>query len=549
MPNPPVLIRHPNEEFRIWLKDQIYESGKDKGHVPNLNDLVLDYTSGLFRVVDVDITTGISTLQPWQLPLMNPGSNDEDLLLGKGPGTITEHYRALIDDSVTPHVLALDGELHMYSSTAAYMKVFKGVDISDSGQVISAYYDNAGNFIGENIPMEVVAMNPMTNIAIKAPMVGSTNVTLPDGELVTAVFYSALAEPISWQKLIVINTAFIRTTDASLKYIIDIGLETPFLSSSDPTTIEYPVNMPVSGLNLMGVVNYSDGSSIKLPVDGTKFSIYGLDTFVATVQGQKLDVVLTYKLAPNEFNYIQPPNPEGTITKLYTATVKEHDGAYSVKVFGYPRWIDPINGYKMEYYLYTLDRQDRYHITHLVQMTSTSMPFNPILYGVKQTVAIAVDLNQVDPLFKAWHHVQTFEITLRHPGHLDLGDNWTVGFSPGHNPPYGVDVRAVAEVVNSNLFKLKIDCGQANLTDWLEKIFYATQPLFDGGSELKAPEPNFMVLRINNLTMEVPVGTWNQEMTVTEMPDEGGLIYVDWIRRNYQTDLLLGTSALIVKRI
>jgi len=547
MANPPVLIHHPNEEFRVWHMDDIYFPPKDKGHVPNLNDLVFDYTSGFYRVVDVDITTGISQLQPWTLPMANWGSQEEDILLGRGPGTITEHYRAYINTSVTPHTLALDGCLHMYTSTASFMKVFKGIDVSAQGQVISAFYDNTGMFIGENIPLMPVAMMDASNIAVKAPAVGATNMTLPDGELVTAVFYDDLGEPISKQTLIVKNTAFIRTTDASLKYITEISLETPFISASDPTVIEYPINMPVNGLNLVGVVHYSDGSEIRLPVDGTKFSIHGLHGFVSTVQGQQLDVVLLYKLGPTEYNYIQTPNPEKTIGRLYTASVKEHDGAYSVKLFGYPVWQDPLTGYRMEYWLYTLDRGDFYNVTHLTQLTSTSMPFNPTLYATKQTISVAIDLNQADALFKAWHHVQTFEVSLLRRGDEFTGDNWTIGFTPGQNPPYGVGVRANAHMVNQNLWELNITCGLTNKQDWLDKVYYAIQPLFDSQTEIKAPEPNYMKLHVGSESIETLVSTWNQLMTFQQMPPEGGLVWIEWIKRDGQNDLQLGKSAMIVK--
>lgn len=546
---PPVLIRHPNEGFRFWRIDEIYTVGKDRGHVPNIDDLVLDWSSGFYRVTDVDLSSGISKLAPWALPFSNDRVDDHDILLGRGPGTVTEHYRCYIDDSVTPHTLALDGVLHTYTTTASYMKIFRGTEIGDQGQVISAFYDQQGNFMGENIPLQTVAMTDASNIAVKAPAVGATNLKLPDGELVTAVIYDDVGEPISKNVLIVKNTAFIRTTDASLKYITNIALETPFLSASDSTVIEYPVNMPVAGLNLVGVVTYSDGSQLRLPVDGTKFSIYGLDNFVATIQGQRLDLVLNYRLSPDEYNYIAEPTPERTIGRAYSATVKEHDGAYSVKLFGYPVWQDLLTGYRMEYFLYTLDRQDVYQVTNLVQLTSTSAGFNPLLYGVTQKISVAIDLNQVDPLFKSWRHVQTFEITLRHRGDQDLGDAWTIGFSPNQDPPYGVGVRAQSHMVNQNLHQVDISCGASDLEEWLDRVFYATQPLFDPESEIRAPAPNFFVLHLTaNVSLEVPISQWNQTINATQMPPAGGLIYLEFLRRGAQTDLQLGTSAMIVHR-
>lgn len=545
---PPVLIRHPNEGFRFWNIAEIYTPGKDSGHVPNIDDLVLDYGAGLYRVTAVDLSTGISTLTLWELPFQNNQVNEQDILLGRGPGTITEHYRCFIDTSVTPHTLAIDGALHTYTTSASYAKVFFGTDVSETtGQVISAYYDQAGNFLGENIPLEVVAMPDHSNVAVKAPVVAATNIALPDGEVVTAVIYSAQGIPISKNVLLVKNTAFIRTTDASMKHITGISLETPFLSASDETVIEYPINMPVAGLNLVGVVTYSDGSQIRLPVDGTKFSIYGIDNFVATVQGQRLDAVLIYHLGPDEYNYIAEPTPEKTISRLYTAVVKENDAAYSVKIFGYPVWQDLLTGYRMEYFLYSLERDDVYNITNLVQLTTTSRPFDPLLYGVTQKISVAVDLNEVDPTFKAWRHVQTFEVTLRHRGDQDIGDAWTVGVSPGQNPPYGTGARAYGQLINASHWELDLSSDETELQAWLEKIFYRTQPLFDPQTEEQAPTPNFFILRAGNQRLEMPISQWNQTITVTQpMVAVGKLVYLEFIRRDATTDLQLATVGLPV---
>ena len=45
------------------LKSEIYTGPTGTGrYVPNIEDAVWDWTAGVFRVVDVNITTGLSTL-------------------------------------------------------------------------------------------------------------------------------------------------------------------------------------------------------------------------------------------------------------------------------------------------------------------------------------------------------------------------------------------------------------------------------------------------------------------------------------------------------
>lgn len=564
-PNPPVtpptLIMDPNRGYREWHIREIYDGPTSQGrYVPNKDDAVRDWTQGLFQVMSVDYTTGLSVRKLWVPPLDPNALQDADILLGAGPGYQSESYRAYVDQSVMPHTLALESRIHIYSSTASYIKIFRGTDISINGEVVSQMYDSGGTFLGENIPLELVAVPALqgtstmtylvplsvTNMAIKAPKVGYTTKTLDDGEVVTVVVYGDDSGVLSIQKFLIKNTAFIRTTDASAKYIKAISVETPFLSSSDPNLIQYPINMPVSALNLIGVVTYSDGSQLRMPVDGTKFSMFGLDNYIATVAGQTLDLVLSYKLSPGEYNYITETSPNKHISIPYKATTLKADGAYSIKLFVAPTWINALSGYSLQYYLYNLDREDVYPVTQFVQMGSDSRAFNPIQYGTVQHIAVGLDLNKVDPAFANYRHVQEFDITLLKQGNDQTGDNWTVGYTPGQNPPYGVGVQAKIKFINVGNWQLDLSCGLTNLTDWLNKVFYATQPLFDSGSEDKAPAPNFMVLVYGNSRLEVPISQWNSTITMGETFVEGTTVDVQFIRRNAQTDLQLGVSSMII---
>lgn len=547
---PPTLIADPTRGFRMWLISEIYTGPTGTGkYVPNPDDMVWDWTSGYNRVISVDYTTGLSVIKPWNPPVNSNPMSDEDVLLGAGPGYQSESFRVYLDKSVLPHVLAVDSRVHLYGTTVSYIKIFKGTDTSVNGQVISQMYDQGGTFLGENIPMELVAMDPSANnVAVKTPQVGYTTQDLSDGDVVTAVCYDDAGNATSICKLLVKNTAFIRTTDASAKYIKAISVETPFLSASDPSLIQYPINMPVSALNLIGVVTYSDGSKLRLPIDGTKFSLYGLENYIATIQGQTLDLVLSYKLSPGEYNYITESSPNKHISIPMKATTLQADGAYSVKLFVAPRWIDALNGYTLEYFLYNLDREDVYPVTNLVQMGSNSRAFNPLQYGTTQHIGVALDLNQVDPSFANYRHVQEFDVTLLRQGTDQSGDNWTVGYTPGQNPPYGVGVKALVNYIEVGNWQLDLSCGLTNQTDWLNKVFYGTQPLFDAGSETEAPTPNFFALVYGSERLEVPISQWASTITMTSTFVEGTLVNVEFFKRNASTDLQLGVSQMIVHR-
>lgn len=546
---PPTDIFDINRGFRLWHINEIYVPGGpvQRVYVPNVGDLIIDYGQGFFTVSAVDYTTGESTRVKWAPPPESGTVSGLDILLASGPGEPSDSFRVYIDTSVFPHTLAFDSRLHLKGSEGRYVKLFKGTDTSQAtGEVISRFYDQSGTFLGDNIPLELVTMPDVNNIAIKTPRVGYTTQALSDNEVVTAVLYTDTGGVRSINTLIVKNTAFMRTTDAGAKYVQSVSIETPFLSNADPKLIQFPINMPVQNLNLMGVVTYSDGSKLKMAIDGTKFSVYGLENYISSVQGQRLPVVVTYQLSPGEYVYDSQPSLERHVSENYTATTLQADGSYSVKLFVYPVWVDQLNGYRLDYYLYNLNREEVYNVTSLVQTASGSRAFNPTEYGVLQRITVAVNLNQVDSKFAAYRHVQTVEVTLLTEGTLNNQDNWTVGFSPGQNPHYGVGVEAIAQFINVNNWQLNITCGESTLQNWLEKVYYPTQPLIDPDSEILPPEPNFFVLVSGNTRTEYPIAQWGSLLTVTAVPNEGRNIYLEFLRRGAVTDLQLGKTGMVV---
>jgi hypothetical protein len=543
---PPTLISDPTQGFKVWNITQIYNpvSAPLARYVPNVDDQVLDWTAGYFRVTAVDYTTGLSTLIPWSPPVDATAGDDDDILLGDGPGTQYESYRAYIDTSVIPYVLALDSRLHLYGTTVTYVKVFLGTDISQQGTVISSMYDTAGNFLGENIPTELVTMPNDNNLAVQTPKVGYTTSQLADGEVVTVVTYSANGSATSTARCLVKNTQFVRTTNASLKYITSIAVETPFLSSSQPKLIHYPINMAVEQLNLIGVVTYSDGTQLRMPVDGTKFSMLGLQNFVATIQGQIVPLVLTYTLSPGEYTYGATGASARFITEPYQATTEQEDGAYSVKLFAYPIWQDAITGYRLDWWLYTLDREDVYNVTPYIQAANQSAPFNPTLYDTVQNLVVAVNMSQVDSKFANYRHVQTIAVALLAPGN-EHQDNWEIQFSPGQTPPYGIGVKAVLTFINQNDWTLDLTSGFNSLEQWLTNIYNYTQPLYSSISETAPPIPNFFALVVGGQRIEIPVSQWNQPISIPGGIAEGQPVYLQFFLRNSQTDLQLGISGLV----
>lgn len=541
-----VPIYDPDGRWTTWSLDQIYlgTEGLNK-YVPKVDDYVVDpKTDERYRVVELDETTMIPRLVRI-VPASVDAFSDSDLLMGVGPGTQSDTYRVYIDTSVMPHTLAVDARLKVHGSMATTAKIFKGSEVANTAHAVSAFYDQMGNLLGQLIPLELVAMPDGQNYTVKSVPVCYTTEQLADGEVVTVVFYSDAGHVVSKRQLLVENTAFIRSSDAGTKYVSDISLESPFLSSSDPTLIQYPVNVPLNGLNLMGRVHYSDGTSQLMPVDGSKFRIYGLDHYVATIVGQKLPLVLSYALSQGEVAYGATVGAERYFTESYRAQTMQADGSYSVKLFGYPVYIDPINGYRLEWFLLNLDRQAVYRATPYVTINANTRAFDPIAFGVSQKLSVSVDLSKLSPTYNAYIHTQAVEIVLLAPG-TEHVTNWTIAFSPGQDPVYGKDNFAATMFINQNLTKVNLKMDMLTRESWLDRVFYRAQPLFDDAREIKAPAPNFFKLLVGNNSYEFPIEQWGSDLLVETAVENASTIYVQFFKRTPENDLQLGVSGLPV---
>lgn len=540
--------RDPNRGFRIFNRSEIVTVNGNGQWVPNIGDLVFDVQQGFFTVISVDQTTGLSELRPWSPPINPENDPTQDLLLGAGPGYPSESYRIFLDTSVTPFTFSPDARLRFYGSMVHAYKVFRGSDISSThGKVLSMFYDPSGNFLGNAVPVEVVEVPGAVQQVIKTPSPGYTNRQLADGELVTLVAYDNEGGVVSIAQLIVQNTTAIRRVNDQRKYVQGISIESAFLSTADPQVIEFPVNVTVESLPITGLVHYSDGSRQRIGIDGNRFALHGMNNYISSIVGQQFPLVLTYRLAEDEVSYGESPTVNDTISSTYTAKTTAADGAYTVKLFVYPVWVNSQVGYRLEYWLYNLDRQTYYNATPYVELATNSAPFNPTYYGVTQTFTVAVDLNRVDGSFMPYRHVQRVQLALLTRGD-DRDANWSVFFTPDQETQYGANLFADLELLTVNNWRLRLGNGFPSKELWLENLFYHTEPLYNEQIETIAPEPTHVRVQFLYNTYEYSVDQWNDVLTVNNDLADGELVYLQWIRRTADTDLQLGMSALPARR-
>lgn len=539
--------------WRMWGLPNVYVGtvGQNKW-VPNVADYILDPdTFTVYKVTAVDPTTLIPTYIQINLANSNYSLSLADVLFGVGPGTPADTYRVYLDTSVIPHTLAVDMRMKVAGSSASYARIFRGSDLSGTGQVISQVFDNSGNFLTDHVPLELVGIDNTTNYSIKTVAVCNCNIAMQDAEIVTIVIYSSNGTVLSKRQCLVENTSFIRSLNSSQKYVTGVSLITPFLSTTDANTIRMPINLPLNSLNLQGLVSYSDGSSVILPVDGSKFRVFGLDQFVASMVGQNFPIVLNYILGSNEVGYGVTSN--GTLSSdgktfnttynLITTTV---NAAYNVKLFGYPVWSgNPGTGYTMRWFLFNLDRNVYFDVTSQVNYSTNTGPFNPTLYGVIQSKDMTINLANVSGTFQPYTYSQMVNIVLQEAPN-GMTTPWLMSNDniPSHTA-YGANLLATTSSLTNNV--INVSCGKTTLTDWLNAVYYSTYPLVNPVTETVPPVPTHFEIIQGNLSTEFTIDQYiNPSLSVAAQPHQYDTVFIKFIKRNSTGDLQLSVAAMLV---
>jgi hypothetical protein len=536
-----VPVYNPNERWCWWSINDIYLGEAAQGkHVPKVKDYVMDpdsYTT--FRVESIDPVTLVPVLREVRPANMSFSFTETDVLFGVGPGTQADTYRAYLDTSVTPHVLSVDSRLKIYGSMSNYAKIFKG---GPDGRVVSKIYDSQGLFVSENIPLELVAVDSHVNYSTKG--LPSCNVTeaLLDNEVLTVVVYSDQGHVVSKRQVLVENTTFIRGLSASTKYVSHISLRSPFLSNAQDRTIEYPINVPLDALNLIGQVHYSDGSMVELPVDGSKFKLFGMDQFVSSIVGQKLDLVLSYTLASGEASYAGVGAQNNMVTEPYSFMTVNPNNSYTTKLFGYPVWQGTELGYRIQWWMLNLDRNVYFDVTDKVMFNENTGPFDPKGYGYLQRKSVSINLRSISGSFRPFIHTQTVSIVLNNEPSINVTP-WTISNEsiPGH-AMYGQDVFAKKVAAGS----IRIDCGLSNYNDWLMKLYENTYPLMDPSREIMTIKPSHFVLTYQGVDMTFPISNWNQPLNIASSVDNFKSVHLRFIKRTSEGDLQLSIASMMI---
>ena len=545
-----VPIYEPNSPWRqLNIKFVYFGTVGDKKYIANVDDLLHDLETGeVWKVVELD---------PFYVPKLIPyfisvstTTNVIDKFISVGPAPLSSTFMMYIDKNTIPYECNIDRRYYINSVDAAYCKVFTGSVLTGGENVISCVYDQAGNLITNNVELELVNMPNGQNFATKTMKSFFTNFDLVDNDQVSVVIYNANGVVVSKKTFMVENSSFIRDTDINTEYVSHISLKSPFISNANPKVLEIRKNTPISSLELIGVVYYNSGRTRELPVDNTKFSLRGLESFIATIEGQTVPVVLTYTLSSTEVVYGSDKSTDKFLVEPYKIVVRNQLPVYVLKLLCFPVWINAVSGYRLEWFMINHARDKIYSATHAVNINPNSQPFNPILYGVSQELSVSVYLDQISSQLAHYKHVQVCSVTLLSPaidGNLDT--YWITTTNPGQLDPYGRKAVARSKFINQNLYELDVSCGEDNEEDWLKRTYYRTYPVFDLDIETGPVRPNLFSISLNGGEDIYPIQEFNRVFKYNQEITPNTNVYIKFIKRISGQDKLLSVCGMIIKQI
>lgn len=526
--------------WAMWSIHDIYlgNEGLNK-FVPKVGDYIVEPESGnMFRVADLSLVTFIPSLVP--VELRKEVTVDEIMASSAGS------HRVYFDKSVSPYTLAVDGMLRVHGSSASFARVYQGQFI-DPTKIISRRYNNSGVFIGHDIPLELVAFNTHDNYAIKSIPTCNADQSFPDGEVCTVVIFDSNGKVLSRTTCLLEETTYVAQAYAEQKYITQIFLKSAFITDTTASEITYPVNLPLQAFNPIGVVQYNDGSQIEYPVDGSKFSLYGLDQFVSTIIGHRVPLVLKYRMDSNEAGLATVQSDSHFITRPYSMLVSSPNTSYNAKLYVYPEWVDAVNGYRLTGWLTNLDRSLMIEVTNHLSLATNSPSFNPVGYGLTQRLMFSIDLANVSGIFNHFQHIQTVDIVLRAPASDASAQNiWeSASQVPSPGAYYGTNLRATVDPATKKKLNISNNIGTA--AEFVTKLYQPTNPLFNPTTETTAPQPTHIEVSHLGESVVVQITDYAAAVQFTHEIAYLDNVQLVFMRQTTQGFLKLSLAALTVR--
>lgn len=546
-----VIINAPDDRsFHQWHIKELYFGDTPTGEVfrPNVGDMVTDPDIGIYEVVSVN-EESIPTLE------LKTRFSSESLFNVNSTSLITalSHYqpssvtRAFINKSTSPYTVNIDGRYLEHGSESTTMVFFRGTDTSEDGEVISEVYNSNGTLIGTQI--QLIEISPGLSTS-KRPGTFKTSKEIDAGEVITGVVYTADGGKFSTQPFLVSETGIARSTNYMDKHIVAVSLKGDAMSTTEDDLIVNYVGTPLSSLLLKGVLHYSDGSTIETNINGSKMVLHGLDDFDTSFVGRPSNVVLSYYPSSSE-PYINGGIGEvASISAVYRLSNITEISSYTLKVFVLPVWNADAARYTFEYRLMNMEGDLDVDVTAYVRVVreSDDLAISGTDFAVKQNIRLSLDMALVSPVvYSGYIHTQKFDITLDDPSAIS-GQTWLIDYVGDGTNIYGQNILAS---ITSEGDELLIDQGMSSSDEWLTKLFYSVEPLYDPEVLSRGPTPTHFIIEYKGeVSGKIPLSSWADNIDKPDNMESFSLtdtVSVQWVLETAEGDNILGVTPIYIK--
>lgn len=535
---------NPEGLWKTWAIYEIFtgEVGYNR-YVPKVNDHVIEpVTNTRYRVKTLDQVTLIAELETLG-GINSLAMSSTDMLFATGPGWPSQAYRIFLDDTVFPYRLDVDAFLSIRTVNAAYVKIISG-SIYGNYEIISQVFDASGTFVTDKVGLDLLAEEPgWQNHHIKAVKTCNCTKKFLNGDTLTVVTYSSDGHVLNATSLSVVNSNFIRDLNAPRKYITHISLRSPFVSETNPELLLLPLNWTKASMNIMGVVHYSNGSEVELPIDGRKFTLRGLDQLLSSIPGHDFDMELHYGLEPTEATYHETSSFNNGINMPVRVRLVDSNFSYSVKLFVYPYWDTGSQCFKLKWFMFNLERNLYKDVTANVKFSSSSGLFDGYSFGSTQRLQVTLNLRDVVPTYKPFVHTQVVEISL-YGRPSDFPTPWTVKHNLMDKKVFGAGLKAKLLMPNT----ISIQSLQLKYEDWLSRLYKETYPLSetpeDGNFFI---EPTHFQIIHGGRTTIFPIESWDKNLALPEVVNMYDNIYIIFTKKISSGEIFLSVAGLNIQ--
>lgn len=535
-------------DWEVYMgKDKIGE-GKKGRFVPNLYDKVWGPVTGTQYVKELNPTTLIPVLARVVEPVIG-GADSKDWLLGTGDRWPQQGFFIYADNSQTIPRISTDAQAIFRHPSISYFRLY-GTDPNNQNEVLSAWYNQSGEYKDNQIPRLLVeSTHSPDGYQYYVPEVFWGTRQLKEGEEVKLIGFSAENSEIAEAIFVVRLGNNVRRGNQPVRRIASIELRCPYLSTTEENRIRIPTGTNIASVAMMCRLNFENGQWLDVPIDGVKVRLQGLEETVSSSPGKLRDIILFYYLGEGEVYVGSDTNDGKAMTKVYTVEVDPTQETYGFKLFGYPSWVDANNGYALFWFLHDYDHSQVYDVTGMVELTANSGAWDPFLYGSKQYLRVALDVEKVDPRYSSYRHAQTIQFTLMQAALVDTPNHWRTYFEEGQSPAYGDGCVANLTYVSSQVWTGDLSCGCKTLEEWLDKLYYRTLPLFDPTTENEPSVPTHFIYTIRGQRYRHALSDWNKVIRTATGGAEGETSVIHFISSENGVDLYLGTSGLFTHQI